>query len=216
MDALWPGHPVSVLWQAEIDLKRYENGRYSRCPGGTDASHEQHRDQGVIVMKSVKRTVLLACLAAGVASAADAPTQTTLYKSVDPGGRTVYGDRPPGDGRAAQTLKFENLPSSPLSASTLAYLEQLQKGGNTPAAAPATGELVLFTTSWCPYCKKAKSYLASKGVVFLERDIESKQGAAAYLQAGGKGGVPLLYRDGQRALGFSAPAYDTFLAKYRR
>ena len=111
----------------------------------------------------------------GVVHGADAPTQTTLYKSVGPDGRTVYGDRPPVDGRSAQTMKFENLPSSPLSPATLAYLEQLKKGGGTASAPLPGGELVLFTTSWCGYCKKAKAYLASKGARYKEVDIESKR-----------------------------------------
>jgi glutaredoxin len=154
--------------------------------------------------------VLLALV--GVVHAADAPTQTTLYKSVGPDGRTVYGDRPPVDGRAAQTLKFENLPSSPLSPATLAYLEQLKKAGATPPAALPGGELVLFTASWCVYCKQAKAYLGSKGASYKEVDIESNAGAASYVQAGGQRGVPLLFRNGQRVLGFSASAYDAMLS----
>ena len=130
----------------------------------------------------------------GLVHGADAPTQTTLYKSVGPDGRTVYGDRPPVDGRSAQTMKFENLPSSPLSPATLAYLEQLQKGGATAPAALPSGELILFTTSWCGYCKKAKAYLASKGARYKEIDIESNAGAASYVQAGGQRGVPLLFK----------------------
>lgn len=148
----------------------------------------------------------------GAAHGADAPTQTTLYKSVGPDGRVVYGDRPPVDGRAAQTLKFENLPSSPLSPATLAYLEQLKKGGGTAQAALPSSELVLFTTNWCGYCKKAKAYLAGKGVSYREVDIESNAGAAAYAQAGGQRGVPLLFKGGQRVLGFSTNAYDALLS----
>jgi glutaredoxin len=148
----------------------------------------------------------------GAVYGADAPTQTTLYKSVGPDGRIVYGDRPPVDGRSAQTMKFENLPSSPLSPATLAYLEQLKKGGGAAQAALPNGELVLFTTSWCAYCKKAKAYLASKGVSYKEVDIESNAGAASYAQAGGQRGVPLLFKNGQRVLGFSAGAYDALLS----
>lgn len=147
----------------------------------------------------------------GFVQGADAPSQTTLYKSVGPDGRIVYGDRPPVDGRAAQTMKFENLPSSPLSPQTLAYLEQLKKGSGTASAALPSGELVLFTTSWCAYCKKAKAYLASKGASYKEIDIESNAGAGAYVQAGGQRGVPLLFKSGQRVLGFSAAAYDALL-----
>ena len=148
----------------------------------------------------------------GSVHAADAPSQTTLYKSIAPDGRIVYGDRPPIDGKSAQTLKFQNLPSSPLSPATLAYLEQLKKGAAAPQTAPPSGELVLFTTSWCAYCKKARAYLASKGVPYKEIDIESNAGAASYAQAGGQRGVPLLFKGGQRVLGFSANAYDALLS----
>ena len=108
-------------------------------------------------------------------------------------------------------MKFENLPSSPLSPATLAYLEQLKKSGAAAQVALPNGELVLFTTSWCAYCKKAKAYLANKGLSYKEIDIESNGGAASYAQAGGQRGVPLLFKNGQRVLGFSTTAYDALL-----
>ena len=148
----------------------------------------------------------------GSVHGADAPSQTTLYKSVGPDGRTVYGDRAPVDGRAARTLTFENLPSSPLSAATLAYLEQLKKVGVAAPAATPSGELVLFTASWCVYCRKAKAYLASKGASYKEIDTESNAGAASYARAGGQRGIPLLVKSGQRVLGFSTGAYDALLS----
>lgn len=148
---------------------------------------------------------------ASLAHAADPPTKTTLYKSVGPDGRVVYGDRPPADGRSAQTLKFQHLPSSPPSAATLAFLEQLKKGAGTPQA-PTGGELVLFTASWCGYCKQARAYLANKAAPYREVDIESSQGASSFAQAGGQRGVPLLVKNGQRVQGFSAAAYDAMLS----
>jgi len=76
---------------------------------------------------------LSACMVAVVAFAADPPMTTTLYKSIGPDGKTIYSDRPPGEGNSAKTLTFRNLPSSPLSASTLAYIEQLGKpNGSMP------------------------------------------------------------------------------------
>jgi glutaredoxin len=158
------------------------------------------------------RLALLLLFIAQTVSAGDAPTATTLYKSVGADGKVVYGDRPPGDGRSARTLKFENLPSSPLSPATLANLEELKKGGAAQQAALPSGELLLFTTSWCAYCKKAKAYLAGKGVPYREIDIESNAGAASYAQAGGQRGVPLLFKGGQWVLGFSASAYDSLLS----
>jgi glutaredoxin len=157
----------------------------------------------------MQRFFLAATLLAGAAIAAGTSTETTLYKSVGPDGRTVYGDRPPVGG-PAKRMTFENLPGSPLSASTLAYLEELQKTGAAATAAPAAqpGGVVLFSAAWCGYCKKAKAYLAAKRVAYREVDIETKPGLISYAQAGGQRGVPLLLAKGQRVSGFSVGAYD--------
>lgn len=49
-------------------------------------------------------------------------------------------------------------------------------------------DIVMFTTEHCPYCKKAKTYLASQGVTWCERDIEwSDEDAQLFKQLGGKG-----------------------------
>ena len=108
---------------------------------------------------AMRLLLLLAIFLVGGVFAADAPTTTTLYKSVGPDGRIVYSDRPPGEGQtAAKTLTFESLPASPLSAATLAYIEQLgkTKTPELPAASPVS-EAVLFTTAWCGYCRKARA-----------------------------------------------------------
>lgn len=49
------------------------------------------------------------------------------------------------------------------------------------AARQAQG-VVVYTTSWCGVCKKAKSLLRSWGVTFTERDIEASKSAATELQ----------------------------------
>jgi glutaredoxin len=144
-------------------------------------------------------------------AAVGAQSTTTLYKSVGPDGKVVYSDRPGPGARDARTLRFQNLPASPLSAETLAYVAQLQKSADQRAAAAPVAEVLLFSATWCGYCKQAKSYLASKQVAYREIDIDSKQGLAAYAQAGGRSGVPLLVVNGQRVSGFSAAAYDALL-----
>jgi len=107
-------------------------------------------------------------------------------------------------------MTFENLPTSPLSPETIAYLDDLTKIGSAAMAAPAAStEVVLFATVWCGYCKKARAYLGAKRVQFREVNIETKSGAAAYAQAGGQRGVPLLLAKGHRVAGYSVPAYDS-------
>jgi glutaredoxin len=39
-------------------------------------------------------------------------------------------------------------------------------------------QITVYTTTWCPSCKMAKMYLASKGIAYSEVDIERTPGAA--------------------------------------
>ena len=135
-----------------------------------------------------------------------------MYKSVGPDGRIVYSDRPPVEGQLEATIKFEHLPSSPLPASTASYLEQLRKTGPAPSTSTAPKGVVLYSASWCGFCRRAKAYLAASGISYQEFDIDTEDGRAAFAQAGGGKGVPVLIADGQRLQGFTPAAYDAFFA----
>ena len=161
-------------------------------------------------MKSWRTFPIL--LLAAAAFGAGTPSQTTVFKSVGPDGRTLYGDRPPADGSLSSSLKIVVPPSSPLSAETLAYVEHLKQAGTTTDTPLPNGQIALFTTTWCGFCKKAKAYLASNGLPFKEIDVESPAGAASYARAGGTRGVPLLVLNGRHVLGFSPSAYDALLS----
>lgn len=154
---------------------------------------------------------LLALVLAGAVSAAEgfAATTTTLYKSTGPDGRTIYSDVPPPQARDSKTLTFKNLPASPLSAETLAYIEQLRKSADSRATAPIPRDTVLFTAKWCAYCRQAKAYLAAKQVSYREINIDTAGGKMAYAQLGGNNGVPQLFVNGQGVTGFAASAYDS-------
>jgi glutaredoxin len=139
----------------------------------------------------------------------------TLYRSIGPDGRVVYSDKPPADGRVDKTLKFENLPASEVPASTWSYVEQLRRmKAAEPPAVQAQG-VVLYAASWCGYCKKAKAYLAGRGIAYQEIDIDTEAGKRAFALAGGGRGVPLLVANGQQVKGFAPKAYDAVLAAGR-
>lgn len=36
----------------------------------------------------------------------------------------------------------------------------------------STNKVIIYTTQWCPYCKKAKEYLNENKIMYTERDIE--------------------------------------------
>ncbi len=155
---------------------------------------------------------LFVLVLASAVSAADGPTATTttLYKSTGPDGKTIYSDRPQPQARDTRTLTFKNLPASPLSAETLAYIEQQRKSADIRASAPPPRDTVLFSAKWCGYCRQAKAYLAAKSIGYREVDIDTAEGKMAYAQLGGNNGVPQLFVNGQGVTGFTAAAYDTF------
>jgi glutaredoxin len=89
-----------------------------------------------------------------------------------------------------------------------------------PALAPATvradetrrasGRLpdvhvVVYTTSWCPVCKRAKQWMNARGVAYEEHDVEASSESARQMRAiNPRGGVPTFDVEGQVEVGFSA------------
>jgi glutaredoxin len=137
----------------------------------------------------------------------------TIYRSVGPDGKVVYGDSPPVDGKNTRKLKFDNLPASPLPAPARASVEQQRRSGST--AVPATTAVVLYSASWCGYCQAAKAWLGSRGIAYREIDIDTDSGRVHFAQAGGGDGIPLLVAGGQRVQGFSPAAYDALFPPRR-
>jgi mycoredoxin len=70
----------------------------------------------------------------------------------------------------------------------------------------------LYSTSWCPYCKKARDFFRAKGISVTEYDVEKDREAARRMQQlDGGGGVPFAVIDGRAVRGFSEAAYEKAL-----
>lgn len=82
-------------------------------------------------------------------------------------------------------------------------------------AAPSTPDgVVVYVTEWCPYCRAAQQYLDAADVPYTSIDIESSAEAhAAYQDAGGTGGIPLIVVGQTTMEGFSEPALANALAE---
>ncbi len=111
-----------------------------------------------------------------------------LKKWKDENGKTHYGSQPPA---SAKTTNLENQVS--------VIRPAIQKT-----------RVILYSTSWCGYCKRARSFMRQKNISFDEYDIEKSAVAKrAYEQAGGKG-VPLLVHGEKSLQGFSKENYQRF------
>ena len=77
---------------------------------------------------------------------------------------------------------------------------------STAQAEPNSAEapkVVLYGTTWCGYCKKAKSYFRANNIAFTEYDIEKSASAKRDFKRMGGGGVPLILVGEKRIRGFS-------------
>ena len=67
----------------------------------------------------------------------------------------------------------------------------------------APGKVVMFATSWCPYCAQAREVFAAKGVRYTEIDIEADaRGADFQRDVMGLGGVPTIIIGNRVTQGF--------------
>ena len=75
-------------------------------------------------------------------------------------------------------------------------------------------KVIVYSTTWCAFCKTEKQYLEKLGVNFVEKDIEADPAAHEELMAkigGNFRGVPVTDIDGDLVLGFDRPKIDELL-----
>jgi len=73
-------------------------------------------------------------------------------------------------------------------------------------------KVTIYTTPGCSVCRKAKEYLAQKGIAFEEIDVAADRRAAAEMvQKSGQMGVPVIIVDGILLAGFNPFKLDVAL-----
>jgi len=86
-------------------------------------------------------------------------------------------------------------------------------------AGDASADVVVYGASWCGACRQAEAYLRSRGVPFVEKDVERDPGAQAEMmqKATSQGlrptGIPVIDVRGRILLGFDRGAIDRLLAQ---
>jgi glutaredoxin 3 len=59
-------------------------------------------------------------------------------------------------------------------------------------------EILVYSKSWCPYCKAAKALLAAKGAAFTEIDVtDDPEGQQAMAKRAGRSSVPQIFIGGK-------------------
>jgi glutaredoxin 3 len=89
--------------------------------------------------------------------------------------------------------------------------------GLTPAVAPAamkTVPVLVYVTSWCPVCVRARAWLEARGYRYTPVDVEQNLEAALRLRRlSPRGSVPTFDVDGSILVGFDAAALHDAIAR---
>lgn len=65
-------------------------------------------------------------------------------------------------------------------------------------------KIIIYTTTYCPWCKATKEFLEKNGYVYEERNVEQNhEWANELIEKSGQYGVPVIDIEGKVIIGFS-------------
>ena len=77
-------------------------------------------------------------------------------------------------------------------------------------------DVVLYSTAWCGYCRKAREFFAANGIRYVEYDIEKNPAAFSEHRRPGGRGVPLITVGDDVVKGYNEPALRQLLRPWAR
>lgn len=119
-----------------------------------------------------------------------------IYKWTDANGNVHFGDSPKAENRAEPVVvevnSYEHVAIEPV--------EFYQGAGSK--------RVTMYATSWCGYCRKARTYFQKNGIAYVEYDIEKDERARRMYDLLGGKGVPVILVGKKRMNGFSEGGFE--------
>ena len=140
----------------------------------------------------------------GLLVAASALSQ--VYRWTDERGRVMYGSEPPPSAQAKVVQDRIQSYTAP----------EVLRAPASRTAPSTTQPVVMYATSWCGYCAKARAYFAKNRIAYVEYDVEKNPTANAEFKRLGGRGVPLIVHGGNMMRGFSEQSFEAFMARNAR
>lgn len=124
-----------------------------------------------------------------------------IFRWVDEQGRIHFTDKPPPQAESQSVRLRINSFTSP-------SIEPFQFDESLISKRVVTPDVIMYSTSWCGYCKQARRYFNQKQIAFTEYDVEkTDKGKQDFKRLGGKG-VPVILVGDRRLNGFSKRAFE--------
>ena len=146
-------------------------------------------EQSVMLTNEMNRIILLFVLLISIPTEA----MSEIYKWKDANGKIHFSDKKPEDSVTEEIKLRINTYES------VSYDQSIFDTGN---------QVIMYSTEWCAYCKKAKRYFARKGIPYTEYDIEKNREARARYRELDARGVPVILVGKKRMNGFSEKGFE--------
>lgn len=128
-----------------------------------------------------------------------------IYTWKDENGITHIEDRKPVD-KPYKQLKVQ-------SAAGVQIYRAPPAAARKVAVTTAGKQVVMYGTSWCTYCAKARRYFRANNIPFQDWDIEASSTARSEYDALNGKGVPLIVVDDDVMRGFSEASFNQMYAR---
>ena len=122
-----------------------------------------------------------------------------IYQWVDENGKRHFSDRKPASAAHVKTLELK-----PNSYQKTSYDKIPNSQDIKP---PSAKSVVMYSASWCGYCRKARNYFNKHKITFVEYDVETTaKGKADYKKLKATG-VPVILIGKKRLNGFDERSF---------
>jgi len=147
-----------------------------------------------MVAQLTKILTLLLLLSAPLAHA-------ELYKWVDENGKIYFSDQKPAENKT-------EVETVTLQITTYTYVSVDDYDAGDTDSDSANKKVVMYSTAWCGYCKKARKHFKKNNIAYIDYDIEKNKSAKKRYDKLGGTGVPVILVGKKRMNGFSASGFD--------
>ena len=145
-----------------------------------------------------------------------------IYRWKDKNGNIVFSDTPPPQGINAEVMEFkEDTAEKPKAKGNPTRAKENPQRPKTEAFKPKRPygdiQVIMYMTSWCPYCTKARNYLHSLDVYLIEYNIERDKDRKEEMlsKSSGSTGVPLIDVEGTIIKGYNPVALKSAIERRR-
>jgi len=166
-------------------------------------------------MKNRFKEIILTILLLTILSPTSSAVSGEIYKWKDKDGNIVFSDTPPPPGVNAEKKEFKE--ESTEKPKTKEYFPRSTSERVEEKRPYRDIYVIMYMTSWCPYCVKAREYLRSLDIHLIEYNIERDKSKRDEMLSKSEGstGVPLIDVEGIIIRGYNPSALRAAIERRR-